>query len=77
MKQSLSELQTQVEAKSKVFGKFSPYPISCDDLLWLIKQVNAAQQSVQRIGGESAADKVVREMAESFIKFVDGDPANR
>ncbi len=37
----------------------------------------AAQQSVQRIGGESAADEIVHKMADSLVEFVHGKPANR
>ena len=47
MKISLQDLKIKVKAKADTFGKYSPADINCDELLWLIAQLEAAQQGVQ------------------------------
>ncbi len=76
-------IKVLVEMKNDIVVLFSKY-YTVDEAKELHRQLGnflasheAAQQSVQRIGGMSIADEVVCQMAENLIKFVDGDPANR
>ena len=46
MKISLQDLKIKVKAKADTFGKYSPADINCDELLWLIAQLEAAEHTL-------------------------------
>jgi hypothetical protein len=47
MEQGLIDIRNKAREKSKKFGKWSPYEISCETLIAILNDLEAAQQSVQ------------------------------
>ena len=47
MEQGLIDIRNKAREKSKKFGKWSPYEISCETLIAILDELEAAQQSVQ------------------------------